>query len=126
MNLVVRKILPTILCGFLCHSIGYSQSAPPDFEIIDINTNLNDDAIGFAPLPDGRILIIHQFSGEVRLIVNGVLKSQPLLTVPNLAGLVEKDFWESPSILISHRNPTFICSILMMALQTAIAFLDLR
>ncbi len=70
--------------------VPQQPSVPSGFEIVDVNSNLDPDAVGFAILPDGRILIINQFSGNVKLLTNGILKSEPLLTISNLAGLVEK------------------------------------
>ena len=74
----------------LHYELGEAQTVPDGFSVIDVNTNLDADAIGFALLPDGRVLVVHQFSGEVKLIVNGNLISTPLLTVANLATSSEK------------------------------------
>ncbi len=41
--------------------------------------------MGFALLPDERILVISHQSGEVTLIADGVLKEDPVVTIPNLA-----------------------------------------
>ena len=92
---------------------GFSQIVPSGFTEIDVNTNLANDAIGFAILPDGRILVINQFSGTVDLIVNGNLKSTPLLSVPDLEAVLEKgllgiaidpDFPSAPHIYLFHSH----------------------
>lgn len=95
-------------------NFSYSQTVPEGFDIVNINTFLDSDADGFALLPDEqRIFVIHQFSGEVKLIVNGTLKSQPLLTVPNLKTSSEKgllgiaidpDFPDQPYIYLFHSH----------------------
>ncbi len=115
--IVVRRMDKMIIvCTmFLCLLFNmcavYAQTVPIGFEVIDINTSLDDDAVGFALLPDGRVLLIHQFSGKVKLLVNGVLKAETLLTVPNVAGLVEKgllgiavdpEFPERPYVYLFH------------------------
>ena len=97
--------------SFFCWDWVFAQSVPVNFAIVDINSNLDGDAIGFDLLPDGRILIISQFSGQVKLVVNGNLKSTPLLTLSNLANRLEKgllgiavdpDFPTQPFIYLFH------------------------
>ena len=73
---------------------AFAQVVPPDFILMNININLDNDAIGFALLLDERILGVNQFSSTVDLIVNGNLKSSPLLTVPNLEAVKEKGLLE--------------------------------
>lgn len=111
----IYKILSLFLLytgSFLLNSQdAFAQVVPPDFILMNINTNLDNDAIGFALLPDERILVVNQFSGTVDLIVNGKLKSSSLLTVPNLEAVKEKgllgiaidpDFPGAPHIYLFH------------------------
>ena len=95
------------------YEFGYAQTVPVGFSIINVNTNLDDDAVGFALLPDDRIFVVNQFSGQVRLIVNGVLKTDPLLTVPELQTSSEKgllgiavdpDFPNQPYVYLFHSH----------------------
>jgi len=90
---------------------AFCQNVPEGFSIIPVNAELDRDAIGFAFLPDERILVIHHQSGEVKLIVNNVLKSEPLLTLPNLLssseqGLlgvaIDPDFPDSNYVYLFH------------------------
>ncbi|MCH7674850.1 PQQ-dependent sugar dehydrogenase, partial [candidate division KSB1 bacterium] len=79
------KALFVLICLLICFEFGYSQTLPEGFSVIEINDALARNDIGFALLPDEqRILIINYQTGEVKLITNGILKSQPLLTVPDL------------------------------------------
>ena len=79
------KVLFVLICLLVCFEFGYPQTLPEGFSVREINDSLDGDAIGFALLPfEQRILIINYQSGEVKLITNGILKSQPLLTVPDL------------------------------------------
>lgn len=118
-KLAVFRVMFWILVGLLTQSIlfgtqpGYTQVVPNGFTVINVNTNLDNDAIGFALLPDGRIMVINQFSGTVQLIVNGILKSTPLLTVPDLDAVLEKgllgvavdpDFPNLPYIYLFHSH----------------------
>jgi glucose/arabinose dehydrogenase len=68
------------------------QTVPPGFSITPVNSSLDGDAIAFALLPDGRILVAHQFSGELQLMVDGTLKAAPILTVPNINTSNEQGF----------------------------------
>ncbi|MFQ5636776.1 MAG: PQQ-dependent sugar dehydrogenase [bacterium] len=96
----------------ICCELGYSQTVPDGFSVIEINDSLAGDAIGFALLPDEqRILIINYQSGHVKLITNGILTSQPLLTVPDLIfsseqGLLgialDPDFPDSNHVYLFH------------------------
>ena len=111
-----KKLNLLILCflvSIIVNQEGFSQAVPSGFTTIDINTNLDNDAIGFALLPDERILVVNQFSGTVDLIVNGNLKSAPLLTVPDLEAVLEKgllgiavdpDFPSAPHIYLFHSH----------------------
>jgi glucose/arabinose dehydrogenase len=41
--------------------------------------------VGLAPLPDGRMFFVEQFSGRLRLVVNGALApTDPVITVPDV------------------------------------------
>ncbi|MFQ5709673.1 MAG: PQQ-dependent sugar dehydrogenase [bacterium] len=102
-----------LVAVLFCCQFGFAQTVPEGFAVVDVNTALDNDADGFALLPDGRILLVHQFSGQVKLLVNGVLKSTPLLTVPNLKTSSEKgllgiavdpDFPDQPFIYLFHSH----------------------
>jgi len=95
------------------HGLGISQAVPQDFSLLTINSGLDGDATGFALLPDNRIFVVHQFRGQVKLIVNGVLNSEELLTVPDLQTSSEKgllgiavdpDFPNQPYIYLFHSH----------------------
>ena len=118
-KLAVFRVMFWILVGLITQSIlfgtqpGYAQVVPNGFTVINVNTNLDNDCIGFALLPDGRIMVINQFSGTVQLIVNWILKSTPLLTVPELDAVLEKgllgvavdpDFPNLPYIYLFHSH----------------------
>jgi glucose/arabinose dehydrogenase len=60
-----------------------SISLPEGFEWRVINDDLTGDALGFATLPDGRILVINK-SGTIDLIVNGVKSESPVMTLSGL------------------------------------------
>ncbi|NIR52846.1 T9SS type A sorting domain-containing protein [candidate division KSB1 bacterium] len=83
---VQLKALTVSISLLLCYYLSaHAQTLPEGFSVIGINESLDGDATGFALLPDEqRILVINYQKGEVKLITNGILKSQPLLTVPDL------------------------------------------
>ena len=103
----------SIVLLLLFHGLGISQTVPQDFSLLTVNSGLDGDATGFALLPDNRIFVVHQFSGQVQLIVNGVLNPQALLTVPNLQTSSEKgllgiavdpDFPDSAYVYLFHTH----------------------
>jgi len=61
-----------------------AATVPTDFEDTLVTGGFNQP-VGFAFLPDGRILVCEQVSGNIRLIVNGAIGSNdPLVDVPNV------------------------------------------
>ncbi len=61
-----------------------AATVPNNFTDTQVTTNL-DMPTGFTFLPDGRILVIEQWSAKIRLIVNGAIGgNDPLITVPNV------------------------------------------
>lgn len=91
----VRKFSPTICAAMrkmglllglfvLLNHTSTGQDLPEGFTLRVIQEDLERGAVGFAFLPDGRMLVIHHQSGRVELIVNGDLKPDPLLIVDSL------------------------------------------
>jgi len=77
-----------LLCGLLCILFAPAvpgATVPNDFTDIQVVSDL-DMPTGFTFLPDGRIIVVEQWSAEVRLIVNGAIGSNdPLVVVPNVS-----------------------------------------
>ena len=71
---------------------SFAQTVPAGFSVVDVNTSLDSDAAAMALLPDGRILVAHQSSGELQLLVNGTLKATPILTLTNVNNGGERGF----------------------------------
>jgi glucose/arabinose dehydrogenase len=82
-------LLPAAVCLF--PSVAASVSIPTGFQDEAIITGLSQPS-GFARLPDGRVFIIEQMTGRVRLFVNQSTSSIPLtvssLTTGNERGLL--------------------------------------
>ena len=70
-------------CVFHPQSVQ-AQTAPEGFVVSTVTNELGRGAVGFAALPDGRILVIHHQSGEVELVVGGEIKPDPMLVVDSL------------------------------------------
>lgn len=115
MSQMTRRYLLPLLLTLLTLPVAstHGQTVPEGFSVITISGDLDTDAVGFALLPDERILVVHQFSGEVHLLVNGVRKEEPLLTVPNLETSSEKgllgvavdpDFPDEPHVYLFHSH----------------------
>jgi glucose/arabinose dehydrogenase len=70
-----------ILCtGLACST---AEAVPDGFEM-DMLTDQLDLPVGLAVLPDGRILITEQASGEIRVFADGALQPDPVATVATL------------------------------------------
>jgi len=91
-----------------------AATVPNNFTDTQVVADL-DMPTGFTFLPDGRILLVEQWSAKVRLIVNGSIgSSDPLVTVPNVrndngeAGLlgidVDADWPSRPYIYVYYNN----------------------
>lgn len=59
--------------------------AVPDSFVSETVVSGLDQPTSFAFLPDGRVLVTEQHTGRVRLVVDGHISSDSILTVPNLA-----------------------------------------
>jgi glucose/arabinose dehydrogenase len=108
---MIKSISPFLLISILTTS-AWSQTLPDGFTLTSVNASLDDYAVGFAILPDGRILVVNQFSGNVDIIVNGVL-TLDIFTMPDLGegsekGLlgiaIDPDFPESPYVYLFHSH----------------------
>ena len=62
-----------------------AQTVPEGFVVETVHEEPGDLAVGFAFLPDERILVITHQSGAIHLIADGVLKDKPIATIPDLA-----------------------------------------
>jgi len=97
---------------FLSGATGTSaQTLPEGFSVMDVSGQLGRNATAFALLPDERILVANQVNGNVQLVVDGVLRPEPLVTVPNilwsgeqgLLGIaVDPDFPDSNYVYLFH------------------------
>lgn len=75
--------LALALCALAPHALR-AQVLVPGFTDSVVAQNL-DLPVAFDFLPDRRIVVVEQYSGKVRLIVNGQVSStDPVLTVPNI------------------------------------------
>ncbi len=75
-----------LLFGLLCLFAAPAAAAtvPNNFTDSQVVSDL-DMPTSFTFLPDGRILVVEQWSAKIRLIVNGAIGStDPLVTVPNV------------------------------------------
>ena len=63
----MTRVTSTMLLLLFFNGLGISQTVPQDFSLLTINSGLDGDATGFALLPDNRIFVVHQFSGQVQL-----------------------------------------------------------
>ena len=66
-------------------------SLPAGYRIETVATGLTNPS-AFDGAPDGRIFVVEQFAGVVRVIRNGVLEPQPYFTVPDLWIEAERGF----------------------------------
>ena len=91
--------------------VGTAQVVPEGFSVLDVSGQLGRNATAFALLPDERILIANQTTGDVQLVINGSLRPTPLVTVPDilwsgeqgLLGIaVDPDFPDSNYVYVFH------------------------
>ena len=81
----IRFFILLALIQFLPVHPVQAQALPSSFSIETIASSLGSDAVGFALLPDEqRILYIRYQTGQVKLIVDGVVKPEPILSVPGV------------------------------------------
>jgi len=113
----LRKRLFLVLSGvsfslLLFLSSAFAGTLPTGFTESNVVTGLTSP-IGMAFLPDGRIIVIEQ-AGRVRLVVNGVLRTAPMLDITaevlyggeqGLLGLaVDPDYPTRPYVYIYYNN----------------------
>ncbi len=65
-------------------AFAQTQAVPEHFSVEVVHDKPGEQAVGFAFLPDERILVIGQHNGEVRLLVEGRMKKEPIGTIPDL------------------------------------------
>lgn len=82
----IQRPLAAILtaCALLSASSTRAQSVPDQFAVEVVHARPGVKSVGLAFLPDERILVIGVQSGEVRLLVDGVMKEDPIGTIPEL------------------------------------------
>jgi len=87
----MERLSNATAAGLLCAFVALLWAAPATAATVP--NNFSDSQVvadlemptDFAFLPDGRILVIEQWTAKVRLIVNGAIGSNdPLVTVPNV------------------------------------------
>lgn len=106
-------VLGIFLTGFLI-SESWSATLPPGFKEETLISGMSYP-VGLAFLPDGRMLIIEQ-AGRVRLSVNGVLRTTPMLDITadvldggeqGLLGIaVDPDYPSRPYVYLYYTNTT--------------------
>lgn len=107
--LLVALTLPLLLFG--TPHPATAQTLPEGFSALDVSGQLGSNVDAFALLPDQRIIIGNQVTGEVQLVVDGQVRSGPLLKVPNilwsgeqgLLGIaIDPDFPDSNYVYLFH------------------------
>jgi glucose/arabinose dehydrogenase len=86
------RFSPTRFIGFPACALLFLMASPARLDAQLVPTNFADEGVvtgldrctGFDFLPDGRILVLEQYTGNVRLIVNETLVASPIYTVPDL------------------------------------------
>ncbi len=79
--------LPALLASLLAVlplTVSSAQTVPDGFAVEVVHPSPGDQALGFAFLPDERILVIGHHSGQVRLLVDGEMKEEPIGTITEL------------------------------------------
>ncbi len=100
-----------MLLGGAARAARAQGNVPRDFTDVLVVGGL-DFPVGIAFLPDGRLLVTEQFSGDIRLIVNGALSvTDPVGTVGPLAnqggeqgllGIAVDPFWPARPYIYVH------------------------
>jgi glucose/arabinose dehydrogenase len=111
---VALKLIMAVMIATIA-SRAAAIELPPNFEeaaVVPGGPNGLAWPVGFAFLPDGRVLIIQQ-SGEIRLVVNGTLVADALLAMPEvefngergLLGIaVDPDFPARPFVYVLYSD----------------------
>ena len=76
------------LCAFLPHALG-AQVLAPGFTDSIVAQNL-DLPVAFDFMPGNRVVVVEQWNGNIRLIVNGQLQATPIVTVPEVTSTGER------------------------------------
>ncbi|NDJ60184.1 MAG: tandem-95 repeat protein [Chloroflexi bacterium] len=80
LTILVATLLLLLAPALSGGDVAVVEAAPPEaFEKLELVTGLNEPT-AFRFLPDGRILITEK-SGAIRVFANGVLQSEPLITL---------------------------------------------
>lgn len=108
------KIFIFLLSSLLFLSSAFAGTPPSGFTETNVVTGLTSP-IGMAFLPDARIIVIEQ-AGRVRLVVNGVLRTAPMLDITadvldggeqGLLGLaIDPDYPTRPYAYLYYNNTT--------------------
>ncbi len=92
-----------------------AQSVPEGFSVDVVHPRPGEKSMGFALLPDDRIFVVGHQNGEVRLLVDGDMKTEPVAMIPDLAisserGLlgiaVDPDFPDSNHVYLFYTSNT--------------------
>jgi glucose/arabinose dehydrogenase len=76
------------LCSFVPHAIG-AQVLAPGFTDSIVAQNL-DLPSAFDFMPGNRMVVVEQYLGNIRLIINGQLQATPIVTVPEVTTTGER------------------------------------
>ena len=76
------------LCAFVPHATG-AQVLAPGFTDSIVAQNLDLPA-AFDFMPGNRMVVVEQWNGNIRLIVNGQLQATPVVTVPEVTSTGER------------------------------------
>lgn len=114
-RLKVTRLAPSLVAALMALSgpsgDARAQSLPDGFSVTDVSGRLGSNVDAFALLPDERIIVGNQVTGDVQLVVDGQVRNGPLLTVPDLhwsseQGLlgiaVDPDFPDSNYVYLFH------------------------
>ncbi len=91
--------------------LANGQTAPEGFTVTVVEDAFTRATVGFALLPDGRIFVAHHQNGFVDIVVDGVVKPEPIFVVDSLTtsseqGLlgiaVDPDFPDSNYVYLFH------------------------
>jgi glucose/arabinose dehydrogenase len=99
--------VPTIPMGVLQEVMA---EQPLEGSAVDVIASGLEKPVAFAFAPDGRLFFTEKESGSVRVIVDGVLKPEPVLTLPvailgeqGLIGIaIDPDFEQNHAIWVSY------------------------
>lgn len=108
-------LVSILLTAGLAIGTAEAQTVPEGFSVEVIHEKPGSKSLGFALLPDERILVIGHQTGQVRLLVDGEMNTDPVGTIPNIVtsseeGLlgiaVDPDFPDSSYIYLFYTSNT--------------------